>query len=131
MSSITTSRAQRRQLARDNAKLPIALQAVPRDEWPAGALRDDTRLRVWRSRFFLVQEFAAQAPALVRLSINRTTLDGDRWQEGIPWEVLQSIKNELGYQDRDAVEVFPAQRDVVNVANMRHLWVLAEPLAFA
>ena len=30
-----------------------------------------------------------------------------------------------------AVEVFPADDQVVNVANMRHLWVLPEPLPFA
>ena len=67
----------------------------------------------------------------MRLSINRTTLDGDRWQEGLEWETLQALKNELGYAAHDAVEVFPAAADVVNVANMRHLWVLSEPLPFA
>ena len=31
---------------------------------------------------------------------------------------------------RDAVEVYPADADVVNVANMRHLWLVAGELAF-
>lgn len=128
--SFTTTRAQRRQLERDNAKLPVALQQLPPHEWPQH-LRDGNRLRVWRSRHFLVQEFKADAPALVRLSINRTAVTGDRWQEGIDWETLQGIKNEIGYAGLDAVEVFPRQIDTVNVANMRHLWVLAEPLPFA
>ena len=30
---------------------------------------------------------------------------------------------------RDAVEVYPADADVVNVANMRHLWLVAGELA--
>jgi hypothetical protein len=41
------------------------------------------------------------------------------------------IKNAVGYQDRDAVEVYPSQTDVVNVSNMRHLWILPEKLDFA
>jgi hypothetical protein len=44
---------------------------------------------------------------------------------------LQRLKAECGYADRDAVEVYPRERDVVNVANLRHLWVMREPLAFA
>lgn len=90
-----------------------------------------SQLRVLRSRDFLVQEFAANAPAKVRLSVCRTTLYGDRWQDGITWDDLQQIKRECGYGDADAIEVFPADADVVNVANMRHLWVMSEPVACA
>jgi hypothetical protein len=43
---------------------------------------------------------------------------------------LQTVKDELGYAERDAVEVFPAQGDLVNVANMRHIWVLPYRLPF-
>ena len=61
---------------------------------------------------------------VVRLSINRTTLGANgRWDENITWDDLQRLKREAGYGDKDAVEVFPADVDVVNVANMRHLWV--------
>lgn len=126
--SIATTRAQRKQLARDNAKQPATLQEIPRWRWPNP---DAPQLRALRSRDFLVQEFAAAAPAVVRLSICRTTLDGDRWQDGIAWEDLQRLKHECGYGNCDAVEVFPADADVVNVANMRHLWVMAEPVPFA
>ena len=126
--SIATTRAQRRQLARDNAIQPNTLQEIPRLQWPNPHA---PLLRVLRSRDFLVQEFAATAPAAVRLSICRTALDGDRWQDGIAWEDLQRLKRECGYANRDAVEVFPSDADVVNVANMRHIWVLAEPVSFA
>ena len=126
---ISTTRAQRRQLERDNKKLSPALCEVPREQWPAA--RVTTQLRVLRSRDFLVQEFAADGPAVVRLSVCRTSLAGDRWQDGITWDDLQRLKRECGYGDADAIEVFPADADVVNVANMRHLWVMADPIACA
>lgn len=122
------SRAQRRQLQRDNAKQPVELRLVPPHEWPQ---LPHPPQRVWRSRKYLVQEYPAPAPALVRLSINKAALDGVEWSDGITWEALQTIKASCGYGDHDAVEVFPSDADVVNVANMRHLWVLREPLPFA
>jgi hypothetical protein len=130
--SIVTSRAQRRELERTNAKMPLHLQEVPRDEWPptmgiARAAPCATR----RSRHFLVQQFTAPGPTLCRLSILRTTLAGDRWQDGITWDEMQRLKNEAGFGDCWAVEVFPADDEVVNVANIRHLWLLPEAPAFA
>jgi hypothetical protein len=85
---------------------------------------------VYRSKRFLVQAFIDDH-VVARLSIARTRLDGVRWQDGISWDELQQIKRECGYGDLDAVEVFPADGDVVNVANMRHLWILERPLPFA
>lgn len=129
--SITATRAQRRQLERDNAKLPTRLQEIPRDRWPDPS---GPQTRVFRSRDFLVQEYLAEStvsPVFVRLSINRTALKGDRWGDNITWDELQRIKNECGYAEFDAVEVFPPADDVVNVANMRHLWVLIDRLPYA
>ena len=125
---IKATRAQQRRLEMDNAKQPATLREVPRDEWPSLVWQP---LRVWRSRDFLVQEFEAATPAKARLSVCRTNLVGERWQDGITWDDLQRIKRECGYGEVDAVEVFPADADVVNVANMRHLWVMAEPIRFA
>ena len=126
---MTPTRAQRRQLERDNAKQPVELRDVPRDLWPCGI--SIGQLRVLRSRDFLVQVFTASAPAVVRLSVCRTAVDGDRWQDGITWDDLQRLKRECGYGDADAIEIYPADRDVVNVANMRHLWVMGEMVACA
>lgn len=128
MMGIAATRQQRRQLERDNAKWPEQLKEIPRSEW---LNHDGPQLRVWRSRAFLVQEYPATFPATVRLSVCRTSLAGDRWQDGIEWEELQRLKSECGYGDSDAVEVFPADKDVVNVANMRHLWVMDVPVEFA
>ena len=126
--SIITTREQRRQLARDNAKWPVSLKEIPRSEWPTP---DGPQLRVLRSRDFLVQEYPAEGMALVRLSVNITSMDGTRWKDGIPWEDLQRIKAEVGYPMHDAVEVFPRATDVVNVANMRHIWIMRDLLPFA
>ncbi len=126
--SIATTREQRRQLAKDNLKWPVALKVIPRSQWPNP---DGPQIRVLRSRDFLVQEFAADGMALVRLSVNITGMDGTRWKDGIPWEDLQRLKAEAGYPMHDAVEVFPRATDVVNVANMRHIWILRDLLPFA
>src|SRR5690606_30595417 len=130
--SIFTTRAQRRELERQNAKMPRELRLVPREEWPLEHQRGPI-LRVWRSRDFLVQEYAEPAPVLVRLSVLRTTLDpkAGRWVDGITWDELQSIKAECGYGRHDALELYPPDSDVVNVANLRHLLVMRELQSFA
>lgn len=66
----------------------------------------------------------------MRLSINKTSHNGDTWDDNITWDELQKIKNECGYGDACAVEIFPPDESVVNVANMRHLWLLPEPPSF-
>jgi hypothetical protein len=126
---IFATREQRRAAARESAKLPEKLVEIPKAEWANATNDDPTRFRVWRSRHFLVQAFMENYPdPLVRLSINRTTLGANgRWLEDISWDDLQRVKREAGYADLDAVELFPADKDVVNVANMRHLWVFLEP----
>ncbi|WP_444876696.1 DUF7694 domain-containing protein [Brevibacillus daliensis] len=42
----------------------------------------------------------------------------------IPWAEKQRIKNELFGTERVAVEVFPAQSELVDEANMYHIWLL-------
>lgn len=127
--TIATSREQRRQLARDNAKLPTVLTEVPNSTWP-NYIPDGLR-KVYRSRDFLVQEFIDNGHT--RLSVARSAVDVStgRWKEGISWDELQRLKREAGYGNFDAVEIYPKDRDVVNVANMRHLWILETPLPFA
>lgn len=123
------TREQRRQLERDNAKRPPYLCQVPQDQWPPG--NSEHLQFVWRSRDFLVQVFLEPNDVL-RLSVNRTAVDmaTGRWVEGITWDELQSVKREAGYGARDAVEVYPSDSDVVNVANMRHLWIMPTELPF-
>jgi hypothetical protein len=52
-------------------------------------------------------------------------------REGISWDVLQIIKNELLGPDALAIEFYPPVHDVVDETNMRHLWeVPTDLLAF-
>lgn len=127
---MNTTRAQRRQLERENAKQPDCLQEIPRAQWPANA--PPTIMRVFRSRDFLVQEYEPpSAHVISRLSVCRTSISGSRWKDGITWDELQRIKSECGYGNTDAIEIYPADDDVVNVANMRHLWILDSRIPFA
>ena len=129
--TITTTREQRREMARVNARLPLHLEGVPRSEWPHSGLASDHQpVAMWRSRHFLVSQYRAPAPAVARPSIHRTTLDGDRWADGITWDELQRLKCEAGFDECWAVEAYPPAREVVNVANIRHLWLLPEAPAY-
>ncbi len=120
------TREMRRQLERDNAKRPAVLTPVPREQWPFNG--DSTRTAVFLSREYLVQVFDEER-GVQRVSANRTTARPDgRWDDGLTWDEMQEIKRQIGMGDMYAVEVYPRDRDVVNVANMRHLWVLPGPL---
>ncbi|MDG0056956.1 hypothetical protein MMB75_25355 [Paenibacillus sp. P2(2022)] len=44
----------------------------------------------------------------------------------IPWAEKQRIKNDLFGVESTAIEVFPAQTDLVDEANMYHFWVLPQ-----
>ena len=42
----------------------------------------------------------------------------------VPWAVKQEIKDELFGRDRTAIEVFPSKKNLVDVCDVYHLWVL-------
>lgn len=121
------SRQQRRALEKENAKLPTYLQQVPPEQWPG--FKPPDLVEVWRSRNCLVQIYTEPA-GYQRMSICRSVHNGDRWVDQVTWDELMRLKRECGRGDRDAVEVFPADRDIVNVANMRHLFFPPEDLPF-
>lgn len=86
---------------------------------------------MWANAYFLVQEFQ-EDEGVIRLTVNTTSIGSSgRWKDGISWDALQEIKSVVGYGDRDAVEIYPRDSDVVNVANMRHLWIMPDPISFA
>lgn len=87
-------------------------------------------IRALGSRFFFVQVYRDNG--FIRLSINRSELDNDgNWRADITWDELMRCKIEAGYGDKWAVEVYPPTEAVVNVANMRHLFLLDEAPEFA
>jgi hypothetical protein len=127
------NRQQRRALKREQhtfvKELPAKLTLVPENEWPSFSPRP---ARVWRSRKYLVQLYEVHhpgIPSLLRISICRSKVStGGRWEDGLTWDELQAIKREVGFGEWYAVEVYPRDCDIVNDANMRHLWVMPIPL---
>lgn len=125
------TREMRRQLERDNLKFSDVMVEIPRAEWPTIPVPVTMPIEVWRSRRFLAQVFI-EGKGVVRLSIciTQVATDSNHWEEGITWEELQKIKREVGRGDLDAVEVYPSDKDIVNVPNMRHLFVFDTPLTY-
>jgi hypothetical protein len=121
-------RAANQHLKKENKTYPDQLVPVPETEWPR---LEPNMVALWRSNRFLVQVYTEQN-GVMRLSVCRTQINNrGQWQDNITWEELQEIKNQCGYKNRDAVEIYPRAKDVVNVANMRHLWVFNDTLWFA
>lgn len=124
-----TYRGIRKMMAKENAKWPDIPIKVQKDHWPPRESLKNYPLNVWRSKNWLIQEYKENDH--IRLSVNRTTIAPDgKWDEGISWEDLQWIKEQIGYGDRWAVEIYPPRTKSINVANMRHLWILNDPPSY-
>lgn len=85
---------------------------------------------VYQSSQYLVQIFI-ESETLTRITVNSVNRRGNNWQDGITFDELQAIKSAVGYGDKCAVEVYPEDSELINDANMRHLWVLNERPDFA
>lgn len=125
-------RVMRRQIEKLNAAYPHVLRQIPYHQWAQidHSRESDRpeRIEVWRSNRFLVQVFQEKDEVL-RVSCNRSRLmRGGSFSDGITWDELQLIKREIGRGDAYAIEVFPPDKYLVNIANMRHLWILPKPL---
>lgn len=128
MSGLRALTRRQRELRREQAAEAEELRLVPESEWPPK--RPDGLKAVMRSRRFLVQVYDEEH-GVVRLSVIRSELTASgAWRQGITWEELQRVKREAGFGCYCAVELFPPEADVVNVANMRHLWLLPDQPAF-
>lgn len=116
---IATKRAFLRQ---ENKKFGAKMQYVP-EPWPHQ--EGVEMVGVWRSKDFLAQLVVEEKTKAMRLSIQRTMIDEKGgWVEGIAWDEMQRVKSECGLGHLIAVEIYPRDIDVVNVANMRHLFFL-------
>src|ERR1035437_7391132 len=118
-----------RQLDGDSLRFPDHLVEIPIAPAEASPGRSHP-VKSWRSRHFLVVLWDQGGHP--RLTIQRCKLRADgQWMDGITWEELQRLKSEAGFGAWWAVELFPADASVVNVANMRHLFLLPAPPSFA
>ena len=112
------------------------MEEVPRSEWPFFTALETVPLRVWQSKDYLAVLYQQKADGMRRLAVNSTRKgpcrkrrNGTDWRDGITWDELQRIKNETIGPETWCVEVYPAQDKLVDVANIRHLWLLDEPPA--
>ena len=119
----TVTQQQRRQLKAENKTWPVALKQIPKAEWPQSYHPPGIK-EVWRSRGFLVQVYDDERSGVERMAICRTEVMSGDWAAEISWDDLQRLKRECGRGAKDAVEIYPSDADVVNVANMRHLWIV-------
>lgn len=118
------------QMRAESAAFPAELVEIPRHKWAPEQRAAREIKRVLRNNGFLVQVF--EDGGTLRLTVQRTEWDAkvDCWRAGITWDELQDLKRQAGYGDRCAVELYPPDDKVVNVANLRHLWLLDEPPPF-
>ncbi len=112
---------------------PRHMVEIPREKWPDTSFLYQVPVSVWLSRDFLAQVFDEEnmgdcEKGVIRITVNRAQRVKGNWRGEITWDELQIIKRELGYGDSFAIEIYPGDMDVVNVANMRHIWVLPKPL---
>lgn len=100
------------------------LKEVPRELWIT-INPNKKRFRCFRGDTYTIQ-LLDESNGIHRICVQRNDFG-----EGISWDDLQAIKNAIGYQDFDAVEIYPKHDDVLNVGNFRHLWVMPTLLPFA
>jgi hypothetical protein len=114
-----------------NRGWPEQMREVVLDDWPddVKAVAWDKRpLRAWRSRRFVAMLFEEGGNRPTRLTVHRTWLDDrGRFEGGITWDELMAVKRECGFGSLDALEFYPADDVVVDVQNMRHLWLVSTP----
>jgi hypothetical protein len=80
---------------------------------------------LWRNKFYQVEKKILQ-PELgeagaIWLSIKHHDKKAIR-----DWRHFQRIKNELAGAEREGLEIFPPESQLVDTANQYHLWVLPE-----
>ena len=116
----------------ESRTMPKRMEPLPREHWDRIQSKT-TRpiIGVWRSNRYLCQAYQ-ESENIIRLSICRTVVDvqNRRWRDKLTWDEIQKIKVECGFGSVDAVEIYPRESDVVNVANMRHLFVMLDGVDF-
>lgn len=76
-----------------------------------------------RNRVFAVLEGAAEG-GVIHLGVSSLSNERPSW-----WE-MQRIKDELAGEEMTAVEVYPPHTEIVDGADMFHIWVLPSALPF-
>ena len=101
-------------------------------QWETIAFPDGAPIAGWgrdvshavRNAVFCVLVRPLAAHGVVHLAVS--SLSGERPS----WHEMQRIKDEIAGPERTAVEIYPPRGDIVDGADMFHLWVLEAPLPF-
>lgn len=91
---------------------------VPPHRWPTGITIPEGLFCLLQNGHLLV--FLCERPGgLTLMMVQRRN-----GKDGLLWDDLQWVKDAVGLGDHEAIEIYPRGSDLVNVANIRHLWVL-------
>lgn len=107
-----------------NVNDPVALSAAKQ----AGNNTRPAKMLV--NNLFSVQYFyhATEWGEVTQLTIRRHDADNGAKGRQVSWADKQRIKDELVGGRFTAIEVFPSQENLVDQANLYHLWVLPEDM---
>lgn len=83
---------------------------------------------VWRSKKYTVMVW--NVPAGTKLTISRNEWDSHtrRYKDEITWDEIMDIKRSVGMGERNAIEFYPPDSEVINIANVRHIWILPQEM---
>lgn len=109
------------------------LKQLPREHWQE---TPPDLLDVWVNERYVVfirtppSQEAIDAGVMAWLTVRSVAKVNGMWYDRIPWDELQDLKNQAGFDRYDAIEIFPAERDRLQ-CEMRQLYVLGFKLPFA
>lgn len=98
---------------------------------PAYALRNGVQVELgehtslWRNKFYTVEKKLLQPELGEAGAIWLSVKHNDR-RAIRDWRHLQRIKNELAGKEREGIDIFPPESQLVDTANQYHIWVLPE-----
>jgi hypothetical protein len=119
-------RMKKRFIERMSIQYPTRLRELTTTEIGALPSGKSKLLRVWRSRLYMVGLWL-EPSGFQRLTIQRAAIDNaGQWVDGITWDQMQQLKTEAGFGNMWAVECYPPEDQVVNVANLRHMFLLPD-----
>jgi hypothetical protein len=82
---------------------------------------NEPSIGAWEDEKFTVIAFKDEG--VIRLDFHRKD-----WKDGITWDEIQDIKDSCGFEDFDAIEFYPAKKDILNNANFRHIYIFKDKL---
>lgn len=83
-------------------------------------IEDSNRAKIWKNSTYQVAEF--DDGEIIHLSIKRIDIEAIH-----DWRDLQEIKNKIVGEENEAIEIYPAESRLVDMANQYHIYVWKDP----